>query len=137
MPELNPSVLSHVSVGTNHFPRAKAFYDAVLSTLQIGCVMDFPGAAGYGRAFPEFWVQKPHDGGRASVGNGVHVAFLANSVAEVRAFHATALAHGATDDGPPGPRPDYGPEYFAAFVRDPDGHKIEAMLLVPGGAPAA
>lgn len=137
MPELNPSVLSHVSVGTNNYPRAKAFYDAVLATLQIGCVMDFPGAAGYGRAFPEFWVQTPHDGGRASVGNGVHIAFLANSVAEVRAFHATALAHGATDDGPPGPRPDYGPEYFAAFVRDLDGHKIEAMLMVPGGAPAA
>ena len=133
MSELNPSVISHVSLGTNDYPRAKAFYDAVLATLQIRCVMDFPGAAGYGRAFPEFWVQTPHDGGRAGVGNGVHVAFLANSVEEVHAFHAQALALGATDDGAPGPRPDYGPDYYAAFVRDLDGHKIEAMLLIPGG----
>ncbi len=130
---LPPSVISHVSLGTNDYPRAKAFYDAVLATLQIRCVMDFPGAAGYGRAFPEFWVQTPHDGGRAGVGNGVHVAFLANSVEEVHAFHAQALALGATDDGAPGPRPDYGPDYYAAFVRDPDGHKIEAMLRIPGG----
>lgn len=130
---LPPSVISHVSLGTNDYPRAKAFYDAVLATLQIRCVMDFPGAAGYGRAFPELWVQTPHDGGRAGVGNGVHVAFLANSVEEVHAFHAQALALGATDDGAPGPRPDYGPDYYAAFVRDLDGHKIEAMLLIPGG----
>jgi catechol 2,3-dioxygenase-like lactoylglutathione lyase family enzyme len=130
---LPPSVISHVSLGTNDYPRAKAFYDAVLATLQIRCVMDFPGAAGYRRAFPEFWVQTPHDGGRAGVGNGVHVAFLANSVEEVHAFHAQALALGATDDGAPGPRPDYGPDYYAAFVRDLDGHKIEAMLLIPGG----
>lgn len=136
MPELNPSVLSHVSLGTNDFPRAKAFYDAVLPTLQIRPVMDFDGYAGYGRAFPEFWIQRPHDGGRASVGNGVHVAFLANSVDEVKAFHAKALAMGGTDDGAPGARPDYGPEYYAAFVRDLDGNKIEAMLMVPGGAPA-
>lgn len=131
MPELNPSVISHVSLGTNDYPRAKAFYDAVLPTLQIRCVMDFPGAAGYGRAFPEFWIQTPFDGGRAAVANGTHIAFLANSVDEVHAFHAAALAHGGRDDGAPGPRPDYGPEYYAAFVRDPDGHKIEAMLLRP------
>lgn len=134
MPTLPPSVLSHVSLGSNDYPRAKAFYDAVLATLQIRCVMDFPGGAGYGRAFPEFWVQAPHDGGRASVGNGVHVAFLANSVEEVHAFHAKALALGATDDGAPGPRPDYGPDYYAAFVRDLDGHKIEAMLLIEAAA---
>ena len=71
MSNLPASVMSHVSLGTNDYPRAKAFYDAVLATLQIRCVMDFPGGAGYGREFPEFWVQTPFDGGRASVGNGV------------------------------------------------------------------
>ena len=130
MSNLPASVLSHVSVGTNDYPRAKAFYDAVLATLRIRCVMDFPGGAGYGLEFPEFWVQTPFDGGRATVGNGVHVAFLANSVEEVKAFHAKALAMGATDDGEPDPRPDYGADYYAAFVRDLDGHKIEAMLLL-------
>jgi catechol 2,3-dioxygenase-like lactoylglutathione lyase family enzyme len=133
MAELSPSVMSHVSLGTNDYPTAKVFYDAVLATLQIKCVMDFDGGAGYGRAFPEFWIQKPHDGREASTGNGVHVAFLANSIAEVKAFHAKALALGGKDDGAPGRRPDYGPKYYAAFVRDLDGNKIEAMLEVEPG----
>lgn len=127
---LPPSVLSHVSLGTNDYPTAKVFYDAVLATLQIRCVMDFEGGAGYGRAFPEFWIQRPHDGQAASVGNGVHVSFLANSIDEVKAFHAKALALGAKDDGPPGYRKEYSDDYYAAFVRDLDGNKIEAMLLV-------
>jgi catechol 2,3-dioxygenase-like lactoylglutathione lyase family enzyme len=127
---LPPSVLSHVSLGTNDYPRAKVFYDAVLATLQIRCVMDFDGGAGYGRQFPEFWIQRPHDHGPASVGNGVHVAFLANSEQEVKAFHAKAIALGAKDDGPPGFRKEYADNYYAAFVRDLDGHKIEAMLMV-------
>jgi catechol 2,3-dioxygenase-like lactoylglutathione lyase family enzyme len=130
--KLPPSVLSHVSLGTNDFARAKAFYDAVLGTLQIGCVMDFPGGAGYGRAFPEFWIQSPHDGGPASVGNGVHICFLATSMDEVNAFHAKALELGGRDDGAPGYRPEYSQNYYGAFVRDLDGNKIEAMLMVGG-----
>lgn len=131
---LSSSILSHVSVGTNDYPRAKAFYDAVLATLQIRCVMDFPGGAGYGRTFPEFWIQSPHDGGRASVGNGVHICFLANSVDEVKAFYAKALELGGKADGEPGHRPEYTPDYYAAFVRDLDGNKIEAMLMVKAAA---
>ena len=129
MASLPSSVLSHVSLGTNDYPRAKAFYDAVLGTLQIRCVMDFPGGAGYGRAFPEFWIQSPHDGRPSSAGNGAHVAFLANSVDEVKAFHAKALELGGSDDGAPGLRPEYSAGYYAAFVRDLDGNKIEAMLM--------
>lgn len=129
MSDLPASVISHVSLGTNDYPRAKEFYDQLLATLQIRCVMDFPGGAGYGRAFPEFWIQSPHDGGRANVGNGVHISFLANSVDEVKAFHAKALALGGRDDGAPGYRPEYDKQYYAAFVRDLDGNKIEAMLM--------
>jgi catechol 2,3-dioxygenase-like lactoylglutathione lyase family enzyme len=129
---LPSSVISHVSLGTNDYPRAKAFYDAVLTTLQIRCVMDFDGGAGYGRSFPEFWIQSPHDGGKANVGNGVHICFLANSIDEVKAFHAKAIELGGKDDGPPGYRPEYTPGYYAAFVRDLDGNKIEAMLMVEG-----
>jgi catechol 2,3-dioxygenase-like lactoylglutathione lyase family enzyme len=120
--------VSHVSLGTNDYPRAKAFYDAVLATLNIRCVMDFPGGAGYGRHFPEFWIQAPHDRGRASSGNGVHVCFFASSQEEVKAFHAKALELGGKDDGAPGRRPEYAPDYYAAFVRDLDGNKIEAMV---------
>ena len=134
MADLPSSVLSHVSLGTNDYDRAKAFYDAVLATLQIRCVMDFPGGAGYGRAFPEFWIQRPHDGGAASVGNGVHVSFLANSIDEVKAFHARAIELGGSDDGAPGYRKEYTDNYYAAFVRDLDGNKIEAMLMVKEGS---
>lgn len=130
MPQLPDNVMSHVSLGTNDYPRAKAFYDQVLATLQIPCAMDFPGAAGYGRKFPEFWIQQPHDGKAAGTANGVHVAFLANSIQEVNAFHAKAISLGGKDDGAPGLRPEYDKAYYAAYVRDLDGHKIEAMLMV-------
>ena len=127
--DMPPSIMSHVSVGTNDYPRAKAFYDAVLATLQIGVVMEHEGAAvAYGRAFPEFWVGLPHDGGKAAVGNGSHFGFLATSRAQVEAFHAKALAMGGTSDGAPGTRELYGPQYYGAFVRDLDGHKIEATF---------
>lgn len=127
------SAIAHVSLGTNDPATAKVFYDAVLATLQIKCLYSWEGGAGYGRQHPEFWIQKPHDGKPAAVGNGVHVCFLAASIDEVKAFHAKALALGGQDDGAPGRRADYGPKYYAAFVRDLDGHKIEAMLEAEPG----
>jgi len=123
-----PSILSHVSLGTNDFDRATAFYDRVLPTLGCRRVMEHPGAVAYGKRFPEFWVQAPVDGQPASVGNGTHVGFIAWSKEAVDAFHAAAVAAGAVDDGAPGPRPDYGEPYYGCFVRDPDGHKIEAAF---------
>lgn len=137
----NPSIISHVSVGTNDFERATTFYDAVMATLGCGRIMEHPGAVAYGKAFPEFWVQVPFDEGEASVGNGYHVGFMAASKAMVDAFHAAALAAGATDDGAPGPRAEYGAPYYGCFVKDPDGNKIEAafwdMEMAAGGADAA
>ena len=124
------AALSHVSLGTNDYPKAKAFYDAVLATVQIRCVMDYELGAGYGRKFPEFWIQQPYDGGKATSGNGVHVCFTAQTIEEVQAFHATALRMGGQDDGPPGFRPEYSEMYYGAFVRDLDGNKIEAMAWV-------
>lgn len=122
----NPSIISHVSVGTNNFVRLKQFYDAVLPSLGIGIVMEHPDAVAYGKQYPEFWVQVPINGRPASVGNGFHMAFFANSKEEVHAFYDAAIAAEATCDGPPGPRPLYGDPYYGCFVRDPDGHKIEA-----------
>jgi catechol 2,3-dioxygenase-like lactoylglutathione lyase family enzyme len=124
--------LSHVSLGTNGYPRAKRFYDAVLATLDIRCLMEFELGAGYGRRFPEFWIQRPHDGQPASVGNGVHVCFSAAGIEAVLAFHRKALELGGQDDGAPGFRLEYAQNYYAAFVRDLDGHKIEAMAWVQG-----
>ncbi|WP_088346980.1 MULTISPECIES: VOC family protein [Rhodomicrobium] len=124
----NPSVISHVSIGTNDFGRAVAFYDAVLGVLGCKRVMEHPGAVAWGKLYPEFWVQTPIDGGRATIGNGTHFGFIAASKAQVHAFYDAALEAGATADGPPGPRPHYGEPYYGCFVRDPDGHKIEASF---------
>lgn len=130
----NPSILSHVSVGVADLDRAAAFYDAVLGALGIGRVVDLPVAIAYGRAFPEFWIGLPFDGGAASAGNGAHVGFLARSRAEVDAFWEAALASGGTGDGAPGPRADYGPGYWGAYARDPDGNKVEAQWSDPAAA---
>jgi catechol 2,3-dioxygenase-like lactoylglutathione lyase family enzyme len=123
-----PSLISHISVGTNDFDRALAFYDIVLSALGCHRIMEHPGAVGWGRAYPEFWVQTPHDGQRATVGNGTHFGFVATSREEVHAFYEAALQAGGRDDGPPGPRPEYGEPYYGCFIRDLDGHKIEAAF---------
>ena len=111
------------------YPRAKTFEDAVLTTLQIGVVMEHAGAAvAYGRAFPEFWMGLPHDGGKAVVGNGSHFGFLLTSRVQVDAFHAEALEMGGNSGGAPGSRELCGPQYYGAFVRNLSGHKIEAMF---------
>jgi len=123
-------MLHHVSIGVADLARAAQFYDRVLQEIGYRRVFEvLPYGIGYGDKQPSFWVQLPHDQRAASTGNGVHIAFNATSEEMVRAFHRAALAAGGSDDGAPGPRPDYGPDYFGAFVRDLDGHKIEAVLV--------
>jgi catechol 2,3-dioxygenase-like lactoylglutathione lyase family enzyme len=124
------AVISHVSVGTSDYLRAKAFYDGVLATLGCKCLGDYGGAGGWGVEFPEFWVGLPHDGGKAAAGNGTHICFNAASKEQVDAFHAKALELGGKDEGKPGLRPEYMPNYYAAFARDLDGNKIEAVCLL-------
>jgi len=122
-------MLHHVSVGVADVERAAKFYDAVLGALGYKRVMEFmPYALAYGESAPSFWVGLPHNQQSATVGNGAHVGFSARSKNAVDAFHRAALAHGGTDNGEPGPRPDYGPEYYGAFVLDLDGNRIEATL---------
>ena len=125
-----PSIISHVSVGSNDLERALAFYDAVLATVGAERKHEVPGiAVAYGKAFPEFWVQRPLDGQVAGAGNGVHFSFIAMTREAVHAFHEAALAAGGKDDGAPGPRPMYGDDYYGCFVYDLDGHKIEASVI--------
>jgi len=122
-------MLHHVSVGVSDVARAAKFYDAVLGTLGYKRVMEFlPYALAYGETHPEFWIQLPHDQKPMSVGNGVHLGFVARTKDQVHKFHTAALAHGGSNNGEPGPRPDYGPDYYGAFVFDLDGNKIEATL---------
>lgn len=124
----NPGIIHHISAGTNDFAAARAFYDPVMATLGCKPVLEYPDAVAYGRQFPEFWVQVPKDKKTATVGNGSHIGFIARSKAQVHAFYEAALAHGGTDDGPPGPREEYTPAYYGCFVLDPDGHQIEATF---------
>ncbi len=124
----NPSIVSHVSLGTNDFAKAKAFYTAVLATIGASIIMEHEDAAAFGKKFPEFWVQSPFDGKPAATANGVHFGFWANSKQEVHEFYDAALKHGAAGEGEPGPREEYGEPYYGCFLRDLDGHKIEAAF---------
>ena len=123
-----PVIFSHLSLGTNDIGRAVEFYDKVLATLGCKQLMSYPASVAYGREYPVFWVQIPIDGKPATVGNGSHVAFVASSKEAVDAFHEAALNAGGSDEGAPGPRPDYGEAYYGCFVRDIDGNKIEATF---------
>lgn len=131
-------MLHHVSVGVADVTRAATFYDAVLKTLGYKRLVEYlPYAVAYGEDHPEFWIGLPHDQRPMSVGNGVHLGFSARSKDQVHKFHAAALAQGGSNNGEPGPRPDYGPDYYGAFVYDLDGNKIEATLHAAPKAQAA
>lgn len=121
-------MFSHVTLGTNDWPRAKPFWAAVTEALSIPVLFEYDGGIAYGEATgPKVFIGPPFDGQPATNGNGTHVAFIAKSRAEVDAFYKAALANGGTDEGPPGPRPHYHPNYYGAYVRDPDGNKLQAV----------
>jgi catechol 2,3-dioxygenase-like lactoylglutathione lyase family enzyme len=128
-------VFSHLTVGSSDMDRSVRFYDAVLAPIGLVRLKSFRAASGYGpKDFAginlPFWILRPHDRKAASAGNGVTVAFTVASRAAVDAFHAAALANGGTDDGPPGLRTHYHPDYYGAYVRDPEGNKICAVCHV-------
>jgi catechol 2,3-dioxygenase-like lactoylglutathione lyase family enzyme len=120
-------MIHHVSLGTNDLKRARIFYDAVLPVLGLKFLKQTERLVGYGLTDVIFSLETPKDGGKASVGNGTHVAFHAGSRKNVEAFYRAGLAHGGRDDGAPGIRKEYDPHYYAAFLRDPDGNKVEAV----------
>ena len=131
-------MLSYVYSGTNDLERAVRFYGAVLAPLAMPrCVTGDPEwdrvAAGWGiyenggARELAFWIGKPFDRRAATVGNGGMVAFSARSWKAVDDFHAAAIANGGTCDGPPGLRLQYSPDFYAAYVRDPDGNKVAAV----------
>jgi catechol 2,3-dioxygenase-like lactoylglutathione lyase family enzyme len=131
-------MLSYVYFGTNDLERATRFYDATLAPLDMKrCVTDDPEwdrvAAGWGiyenggARELGFWIGTPFNQQPATVGNGSMVAFSARSWRAVNEFHAAALANGGSSDGAPGLRLHYSPDFYAAYVRDPDGNKIAAV----------
>ncbi len=128
-----PAMIDHTGVSVRDFARAKAFYTAALAPLGHGYLHTVPpeqtggvAVGGFGRERPQFWISEG-----AQQTPPIHLAFGASTRAQVDAFHAAALAAGGTDNGAPGLRPHYHADYYGAFVRDPDGHNIEAVCHGP------
>jgi catechol 2,3-dioxygenase-like lactoylglutathione lyase family enzyme len=129
-------MLLYITLGTNDVARARTFYDAVLAPLGMCRSFENENEIGYGENPPPatgrqryFYVTKPYLNAPATWGNGTMVALVAMSRAAVDDFHATALRHGGTDDGAPGLRP-YHANFYACYVRDPDGNKLSAVCEV-------
>lgn len=123
-------MIDYITLGTSQFERSMAFYDAVLATLGHAKFSVREGWAGYGpngvKAPPVLWLCPPFNGEAPSVGNGTMVSFTAPTRAAVHAFHAAAIANGGVDEGAPGLR-KYAPNWYGAYVRDPDGHKLSVV----------
>jgi catechol 2,3-dioxygenase-like lactoylglutathione lyase family enzyme len=121
-------VLDHLSLGTSDLVRAVAFYDAALAPLGVVRVWTGSNAVGYGYPGGDEKLAIKQRAGAAAPGAGFHLALHARARSEVDGFFHAALASGGADDGPPGLRPNYGSGYYAAFVLDPDGHRLEAVF---------
>jgi catechol 2,3-dioxygenase-like lactoylglutathione lyase family enzyme len=115
-------MIDHVNLPVSSLQTSRAFYEAALAPLDLPFLMEDGGAVGFGASTWSFGIVQ-----ESSAFPALHVAFAAKTREAVRAFYRAALDSGATDNGAPGPRPKYGPGYFAAFVRDPDGHNVEAV----------
>jgi catechol 2,3-dioxygenase-like lactoylglutathione lyase family enzyme len=119
-------MIDHVSIGVRDLTRAKRFYDAALKPLGYTCLSEMEGSLGYGGSMIAFWVSAVDRPVSPDMNSGLHFSFTALTPASVDAFHHAALAAGGRDNGRPGTRTEYSPGYYAAFVIDPDGYRIEA-----------
>jgi catechol 2,3-dioxygenase-like lactoylglutathione lyase family enzyme len=119
-------MLDHISIGVRDVTRARRFYDAALGPLGYTCLSESETMLGYGSDSVALWIGVAQRPVPADEGSGLHICFSAPTRQGVDAFHAASLVHGGRDNGKPGLRGDYGPNYYAAFVIDPDGYRIEA-----------
>ena len=127
-------MISHITLGVTDMARAGRFYRAIAAPLDLHerAVEEDGGPLMYcfhvaGTDAPRLYISTPFDDAPATAGNGTMVALIAPSRAAVDAAHAAALAHGGTDEGPPGLRPHYAPDYYGAYLRDPDGNKLHVV----------
>jgi catechol 2,3-dioxygenase-like lactoylglutathione lyase family enzyme len=122
-------MIDHISVGVSDLERSAKFYEAILAPLGLTRLVTRLATVGFGKAYPEFWINLRAGMARVAPESGVHVCLRARSTADVEAFHAAALAAGGASDGAPGLRPHDRVRYYAAFVLDPDGNRIEAVTF--------
>ena len=124
-------MIDHVSIAVRDLGKAESFYAAVLAPLGMRKLREWPNAAiGFGKTYPEFWINRRAALARVEEDSGVHICLRATDTRAVDDFHAAALKAGGTSDGAPGLRTEYHSSYYAAFVRDPDGNRIEAVTFL-------
>jgi catechol 2,3-dioxygenase-like lactoylglutathione lyase family enzyme len=119
-------MLNHISIGVRDIARTKAFYDTALKPLGYKALSEGETSLGYGKDAVVLWISTTEKPVPADENSGLHFCFDAPTRESVAAFHKAALAAGGCDNGKAGLRPDYGPNYYAAFVVDPDGYRLEA-----------
>ena len=128
-------MIGYLTIGALDIEQAKTFYDSVLGTIGWKQFADYGDPVGYGLngidTGKTIWICKPYDGATARAGNGIMIGFDAATKEQVHAFHAAAMKTGGSDEGAPGPRPDYGPNWYAAYLRDPTGNKLAIVCRKP------
>jgi catechol 2,3-dioxygenase-like lactoylglutathione lyase family enzyme len=122
-------MIDHISVGVADLDRAARFYEAALASLGLSRLVTRPKTIGFGKSYPEFWINLRPGMAKVAPESGAHICLRAKTAADVDAFHAAALGAGGTSDGAPGLRPHDRVKYYAAFVIDPDGNRIEAVTF--------
>ena len=122
-------MIDHISVGVSDLDRAARFYEAALAALGLARLVSRPATVGFGKTYPEFWINLRPGMAKVAPESGVHICLRAKTTGEVDAFHAAALTAGGLSDGAPGLRPHDRVRYYAAFVVDPDGNRIEAVTF--------
>jgi catechol 2,3-dioxygenase-like lactoylglutathione lyase family enzyme len=122
-------MIDHISVGVSDLERSARFYEVALAPLGLSRLVTRPATVGFGKSYPEFWINLRAGMSPVPPESGSHICLRAKSAAEVDAFHAAALNTGGSDDGAPGLRPHDRVRYYAAFIRDPDGNRIEAVTF--------
>jgi len=123
-------MIDHVSIAVRDLAASGRFYEAVLAALGHGKLVARSGTIGFGKRYPEFWLNERRAMTPVDPDSGTHICLRAPDAAAVDAFHAAALQAGGRSDGAPGLRPEYGAGYYAAFVCDPEGNRIEAVTFV-------
>jgi catechol 2,3-dioxygenase-like lactoylglutathione lyase family enzyme len=122
-------MIDHVSVGVRDLESAARFYEMTLAALGLSRLVSRPATVGFGKNYPEFWINLRTEMTAVPHESGTHICLRAKTTAEVDAFHAAALGAGGTSDGAPGLRPHDRVRYYAAFIIDPDGNRIEAVTF--------
>jgi catechol 2,3-dioxygenase-like lactoylglutathione lyase family enzyme len=125
-------MIDHISVGVSDLEKSARFYESALAPLGLSRLVTRPGTIGFGKSYPEFWINLRSGMSQVPPESGCHICLRAKSAGEVDALHASALNAGGSSDGAPGLRPHDRVRYYAAFIRDPDGNRIEAVTFPQG-----